>query len=639
MKKWINYFIISFISFVGFGQGFPEGMPYQAQVLNSSGDMMNEMTVGVGFNIRQGEIDGEIVWGESHEVTLNDWSHFSLNVGTGISTGDGSLASFAEIDWGTDVYFLEMLLDEENIGSFSSVSTQQLMAVPYSFHSKTTSQKFSLSGLEDVDTMGIEIGDILKWNGLAWVPAEYDMPDSILHAVYSDTAHYADVALFAENCETPVWVDSAFYALKSDSSNFSLSSYAAVYSDSALFSDSAGVASFSLGNWGLNGNSATDETNFLGTLDSTDLIFKTNETERMRIKANGRLGIGTDDPQTDVHIHDINGMLLTGEFGLGEIPEEGAGTRMMWYPKKAAFRVGGVTGTTWNDGRIGNYSFSAGYNTRADGDYSVAFGSGSWAGDDGAFAAGLNAQARGLYSMAVGHAPAANGDYAVALGRAAIASAESAVAIGYHPTASGPFSLCLGNYSVSSGENSVSIGYRAQSNHDGTFVYNDYSEPGGTLSSSAANQFMVRAIGGFVFYTSADLSTGVELLPGAGAWSTLSDSTKKTNIQEVEPKDYLQALELLSVYEWSYKSQHDSIRHIGPMAQDFHKAFGLGADNTRINSGDFDGINLLLIKALQEEVNKKEVLKEEMAKLERLLEELTIQKQYIDERLKTLEKH
>ncbi|NQX98375.1 MAG: hypothetical protein HRT73_10930, partial [Flavobacteriales bacterium] len=65
--------------------------------------------------------------------------------------------------------FIEMLVDENNVGTYVSTMTQQLMAVPFSYHSKTTSQEFSLSGLQDVDTTGIQIGDVLEWDGAQWV--------------------------------------------------------------------------------------------------------------------------------------------------------------------------------------------------------------------------------------------------------------------------------------------------------------------------------------------------------------------------------------------------------------------------------------------------------------------------------------
>ena len=56
------------------------------------------------------------------------------------------------------------------------------------------------------------------------------------------------------------------------------------------------------------------------------------------------------------------------------IPIEGAGTRLIWYPRKAAFRAGGISGTQWDAANIGSYSFAAGQDVRASGDNATAFG-------------------------------------------------------------------------------------------------------------------------------------------------------------------------------------------------------------------------------------------------------------------------
>ena len=52
------------------------------------------------------------------------------------------------------------------------------------------------------------------------------------------------------------------------------------------------------------------------------------------------------------------------------VPLEGAGTRMMWYPRKAAFRAGGISGTQWDAANIGAYSVAIGQDVRASGDNS-----------------------------------------------------------------------------------------------------------------------------------------------------------------------------------------------------------------------------------------------------------------------------
>lgn len=54
--------------------------------------------------------------------------------------------------------------------------------------------------------------------------------------------------------------------------------------------------------WGLKGNTAS-AADFLGTTNNADLIFKTNNTENMRITSGGNVGIGTTTPSAKLHIN------------------------------------------------------------------------------------------------------------------------------------------------------------------------------------------------------------------------------------------------------------------------------------------------------------------------------------------------
>jgi hypothetical protein len=72
----------------------------------------------------------------------------------------------------------------------------------------------------------------------------------------------------------------------------------------------------------------------------------------------------------------------------------------------------------------------------------------------------------------------------------------------------------------------------------------------------------------------------------------------KANFKDVDGDDVLARLARVPVREWNYTSQDASIRHLGPTAQDFRAAFGLGEYERRITSTDADGVALAAVKAL-----------------------------------------
>ncbi len=73
----------------------------------------------------------------------------------------------------------------------------------------------------------------------------------------------------------------------------------------------------STGSWNINGNSSTSSINgFLGTTDNAPLLFKTNNTERMRITEKGWIGIGTSSPSAAL---EIKGQLIIDSLTKGDL--------------------------------------------------------------------------------------------------------------------------------------------------------------------------------------------------------------------------------------------------------------------------------------------------------------------------------
>lgn len=69
--------------------------------------------------------------------------------------------------------------------------------------------------------------------------------------------------------------------------------------------------------WSMTGNSATDpNTNFVGTTDNKDVVFKTNALERVRFTKDGWVGIGTVTPKAAL---EIKGQLIIDTIQNGDV--------------------------------------------------------------------------------------------------------------------------------------------------------------------------------------------------------------------------------------------------------------------------------------------------------------------------------
>ena len=238
----------------------------------------------------------------------------------------------------------------------------------------------------------------------------------------------------------------------------------------------------------------------------------------------------------------------------------------------------------------------------------------------GTVAGGVANGASGAFSTVGGGSDNAASGYAgtVGGGEDNIASNDnSTVGGGSGNVASGNVSTIPGGYSnTASGMASFAAGYQAKANHTGAFVWADSSNF--AFASTAVDQFDVRCVGGASFVSAIDgfgvATAGVSLAPGGNSWSAISDRNLKANFAKIDSREVLRKLADLDITTWNMKSQDPSIRHIGPMAQDFAAAFKVGEDDRHITTTDADGVALAAIKGLHESLQEKEALISELQK-------------------------
>lgn len=161
-----------------------------------------------------------------------------------------------------------------------------------------------------------------------------------------------------------------------------------------------------------------------------------------------------------------------------------------------------------------------------------------------------------------------------------------------------------GTGNLAGGAYSFAGGWDAQADFDGCFVWADFAGAG-PLSCGAANRFVARAAGGVYFYSDSATTAGVKLTPGSGAFAPLSDRNAKKDFVPVKPQQVLARVASMPLSTWTYKSE-PGVRHMGPMAQDFRAAFGLGTDDKSIVTVDADGVALAAIQGLNEKVTRLE---------------------------------
>lgn len=182
------------------------------------------------------------------------------------------------------------------------------------------------------------------------------------------------------------------------------------------------------------------------------VVNDSDDAEVFSIDSDGDLSLnGNFTADSSLIVDDI--LYLSGQFGAGtniDTVKDATGTMMFWYPRKAAFRAGDVTGTQWDDANIGDYSVAFGRDSQASGEESLAIGSNTVSSGEDAVGIGPDITASGFKSFAAGTNITAAGIRAIAVGQnqAINSAASDGVLVGASSviSASGGLSMGLGYF-------------------------------------------------------------------------------------------------------------------------------------------------------------------------------------------------
>jgi hypothetical protein len=378
--------------------------------------------------------------------------------------------------------------------------------------------------------------------------------------------------------------------------------------------------------------------------DSQNADFPSTAADQFLIRASGGVGINNNNPGGAALA--VNGnVTVQGQFKggyVGNVIDSGV---------VGGFIAGGGTGLGRNQ-VAGNYaSVLGGVGNTASGEISTVMGSGAWASGPRSTAMGDYTHSSGYASTAMGSQTAATNNDSTAMGRLTLAGGSASTAMGYRARAlhrgsfvwadqqevdfdststnqfavraTGGFILdgklgiglsspgysldvqsaqAVGRMTTTSSVNGAVLVLRnttASPSYLGAINFEDAGGTPGQIGYLASGQMTFR-VGGQERMT---LQAGG--LYVNGTFVSSSDRNVKEDFAAVNAQEVLAKVVALPLQSWSYTNR-PGVKHVGPMAQDFHAAFGLGSDDKGISTVDADGVALAAIQGLNQKVEERE---------------------------------
>ena len=402
--------------------------------------------------------------------------------------------------------------------------------------------------------------------------------------------------------------------------------------------------------WQIDGNSGTGITNFVGTTDNQMLQLGVNNTVGLRLLPDGTatpdlvggydgnyisssvegssiLGGGLFNSVNGIqdHFSTIAGGVGNVVFPGAEYSFIGGGANNWIRTNSYGAAIGGGEGNIILDGAeyssivggFSNYvSINAVYAT-------VAGGEGNWAGANYAFAAGHNAGAFHQGTFVWGDS--LSSQFSSTSSNQFLVRASGGVGINVN----NPNGASLYTQGNRSGGWPSSTVWMVNTNNTATAapalrVLNNSTSstsPDGALSVSISGSGLIAEFGNANAYVAWITNDGTIYCKTV---VMTSDRNTKENFTHLKPAAILEKVAALPVTEWNYKEDGIEKKHIGPVAQDFHSAFGLnGSDNKHISVVDEGGVALAAIQGLNEKLDETRAenarLKAELDRLEKLL--------------------
>ncbi|HRY98623.1 MAG TPA: tail fiber domain-containing protein [Bacteroidales bacterium] len=506
--------ICLFLAGAGVYSQSPQGFAYQAVARDTSGQLLPNQGVSFRFSLLQGGLSGTVVYSETHAALTNDFGLVNLSIGTGSPIS----GSFSGIDWSLGPYFIRVELDPSGGGNYLLMGSSQLLSVPYALYAEQANvpglpgpqgvpgpagadgttgpagpqgPKGDKGDTGDTGPAGAQGMQGVQGPTGATGPAGPQGPKGDKGDT-GDTGPAGAQGMQGVQGPTGATGPAGPQGPKGDKGDTGDTGPTGAQGMQGVQGPTGATGpqgpkgdkgdtgdTGPMGAQGIPGvQGSTGATGPAGPVGpqgpAGPLVSGTSgqtlrhnggswEASSLLFNSGSALGVGTVSPSALLHTRGQNpgegNVLCEGQFqGFfpGYPPASGQGTRMMWYPDKAAFRVGQVVGSNWDFNYIGDNSIAMGLNTKASGSTSVALGDNTHASGSSSTAMGESTLASGFRSTAMGSSSEASGSYAMAVNNSTIASGTLSFAMGYSTVASAYVSVACGQYNQSTSSSSGS---------------------------------------------------------------------------------------------------------------------------------------------------------------------------------------
>ncbi len=148
----------------------------------------------------------------------------------------------------------------------------------------------------------------------------------------------------------------------------------------------------------------------------------------------------------------------------------------------------------------------------------------------------------------------------------------------------------------------IHLGYNYYA--DSTGLNHIINSGGGTSRITVSYNSIVLATGGVGVQPSfQNVAISGTTTTVSGTFNNSSDRNLKQDFKAITPSQILEKVAQLPVSEWSYKVD-PTIRHVGPVAQDFYSTFNIGTDDKHIAPIDEGGVALAAIQGLNQKLDQ-----------------------------------